>query len=36
MWYDGLTDEEYNIYNRHSIQKLKETPEGKEAERNII
>ena len=33
MWFDGLTDEEYKIYNRYYIKKLRENPEKKEAER---
>ena len=33
MWHDGLTEEEYRLYNRYYIKKLRETPEKKEAER---
>ena len=33
MWFDGLTDEEYKIYNRYYIKKLRENPEKREAER---
>ena len=33
MWFDGLTDDEYKIYNRYYIKKLRENPEKKEAER---
>ena len=33
MWFDGLTDEEYKIYNRYYIKKLRENPEKKEAEK---
>ena len=33
MWFDGLTDDEYKIYNRYYIKKLRENPEKKEAEK---
>ena len=33
MWFDGLTDEEYKIYNRYYIKKLRENPEKKAAEK---
>ena len=33
MWFDGLTDDEYKIYNRYYIKKLRENPEKREAEK---
>ena len=33
LWFDGLSEEEYKIYNRYYIQQLRLTPEKKEQEK---